>query len=95
MGYIELRGISWTTDSMDLQSQVAHAVQVLNHDLQSCNRVSANQWLVHFQQTEAAWEVATSILASDSIQTQDFGVELFAAQVLKRKVCSQRRELSK
>ncbi|CAM6097582.1 unnamed protein product [Calypogeia fissa] len=73
---------------MDLQSQVAHAVQVLNHDLQSCNRVSANQWLVHFQQTDAAWEVATNILASDSLLTQDYGVELFAAQVLKRKIQS-------
>ncbi|KAL0014887.1 hypothetical protein SO802_001956 [Lithocarpus litseifolius] len=30
----------------------------------SCNRVAANQWLVHFQQTDAAWEVATSILTS-------------------------------
>lgn len=44
--------------------KVAEAVHVLNHDTQSCNRVAANQWLVHFQQTDAAWEVATSILTS-------------------------------
>jgi hypothetical protein len=50
--------------------------------------VAANQWLVQFQHTNAAWEVATSILAVDSSQTHDFEVELFAAQVLKRKVSS-------
>ncbi|KAM3760806.1 hypothetical protein ACB098_01G220400 [Castanea mollissima] len=49
---------------MELQMKVAEAVHVLNHDTQSCNRVAANQWLVHFQQTDAAWEVATSILTS-------------------------------
>ncbi|BFI28436.1 transportin-3 [Marchantia polymorpha subsp. ruderalis] len=73
---------------MDLQTQVAQAVQVLNHDLQSCNRVAANQWLVHFQHTDAAWEVATKILALDSIHTHDYEVELFASQVLKRKIQS-------
>ncbi|KAL3697054.1 hypothetical protein R1sor_011130 [Riccia sorocarpa] len=73
---------------MDLQAQVAQAVHVLNHDLQSCNRVAANQWLVHFQHTDAAWEVATKILAVDSIHTHDYEVELFASQVLKRKIQS-------
>lgn len=71
---------------MELQQQVAHAVHILNHDTQSCNRVAANQWLVQFQHTDAAWEVATTILATDSSHTHDFEVELFAAQVLKRKV---------
>lgn len=51
-------------EKMELQMKVAEAVHVLNHDTQSCNRVAANQWLVHFQQTDAAWEVATSILTS-------------------------------
>jgi hypothetical protein len=74
--------------SLELQRQVAQAVHLLNHDLHSCNRVAANQWLVQFQHTNAAWEVATSILAVDSSQTHDFEVELFAAQVLKRKVSS-------
>lgn len=71
---------------MELQIQVAQAVQVLNHDIQSCNRVAANQWLVQFQQTDAAWEVATSILTSNSSYVHDFEVELFSAQVLKRKI---------
>lgn len=73
---------------MELQNQVAQAVHVLNHDTQSCNRVSANQWLVEFQQTNAAWEIATSILtASDNKQfVSDFEVEFFAAQLLKRKI---------
>lgn len=73
---------------MELQNQVAQAVHVLNHDAQSCNRVSANQWLVQFQQTDAAWEIATSILTSDRPKpyVSDFEVEFFAAQVLKRKI---------
>lgn len=73
---------------MELQNQVAQAVHVLNHDAQSCNRVSANQWLVQFQQTDAAWEIATSILTSDHPKPyiSDFEVEFFAAQVLKRKI---------
>ncbi|KAL7611211.1 hypothetical protein Lser_V15G13410 [Lactuca serriola] len=73
---------------MELQNQVAHAVHVLNHDAQSCNRVSANQWLVQFQQTDAAWEIATSILTSDHPKpyVSDLEVEFFAAQVLKRKI---------
>lgn len=74
--------------------KVAQAVHVLNHDTQSCNRVAANQWLVQFQQTDAAWEVATSILTSDHQHqhpqplpfVSDFEVEFFAAQILKRKV---------
>lgn len=72
---------------MDLHIKVAQAVHVLNHDTESCNRVAANQWLVQFQQTDAAWEIATSILTSDrqSFLT-DFEVEFFAAQILKRKV---------
>ncbi|KAM0058466.1 putative importin-beta domain, armadillo-like helical, exportin-1/Importin-beta [Helianthus debilis subsp. tardiflorus] len=70
---------------MELQIQVAQAVHVLNHDTQSCNRVSANQWLVQFQQTDAAWEIATSILTSDQ-PVSDFEVEFFAAQLLKRKI---------
>ncbi|KAG5534611.1 hypothetical protein RHGRI_022662 [Rhododendron griersonianum] len=63
------------------------AVHVLNHDSQSCNRVAANQWLVQFQQTDSAWEVATSILTSDHRSfLNDFEVEFFAAQILKRKL---------
>lgn len=61
-------------ESLELQRQVAQAVHILNHDTQSCNRVAANQWLVQFQHTDAAWEVATTI---------DFEVELFATQILK------------
>ncbi|KAJ4729616.1 Transportin like [Melia azedarach] len=72
---------------MDLQIKVAQAVHVLNHDTESCNRVAANQWLVQFQQTDAAWEVATSILTSDRPSfLADFEVEFFAAQILKRKI---------
>lgn len=73
---------------MELQTKVAQAVHVLNHDSQSCNRVAANQWLVQFQQTDAAWEVATSILTSNFHQqfVCDFEVEFFAAQILKRKI---------
>lgn len=74
-------------DMESLQVQVAQAVHILNHDTQSVNRVAANQWLVQFQNTDAAWEVATTILAMDSSPTIDFEVELFAGQVLKRKVC--------
>lgn len=75
---------------MDLQIKVAQAVHVLNHDTQSCNRVAANQWLVQFQQTDTAWEVATSILTSDRplSLSPDFELEFFAAQILKRKVPS-------
>ncbi|PIA33633.1 hypothetical protein AQUCO_04100212v1 [Aquilegia coerulea] len=71
---------------------VAEAVHVLNHDSQSCNRVAANQWLVQFQQTNAAWEVATSILtsshssSSSSSYLLDFELQFFAAQILKRKI---------
>ncbi|XVE77480.1 hypothetical protein DITRI_Ditri13aG0066100 [Diplodiscus trichospermus] len=72
---------------MELQMKVAQAIHVLNHDTESCNRVAANQWLVQFQQTEAAWEVATSILTSDHQPFfSDFEVEFFAAQILKRKI---------
>ncbi|KAG4132680.1 hypothetical protein ERO13_D08G048400v2 [Gossypium hirsutum] len=72
---------------MELQMKVAQAVHVLNHDTESSNRVAANQWLVQFQQTEAAWEVATSILTSDHQPfPSDFEVEFFAAQILKRKI---------
>ncbi|XP_058004668.1 transportin MOS14 isoform X3 [Hevea brasiliensis] len=80
---------------MDLQIKVAQAVHVLNHDTQSCNRVAANQWLVQFQQTDAAWEVATSILTSDQLHLHiqpflsHFEIEFFAAQILKRKIQSE------
>lgn len=74
---------------MELHIKVAQAVHVLNHDAQSCNRVAANQWLVQFQQTGAAWEIATSILTSHHHHhpfLSDYEVEFFAAQILKRKV---------
>ena len=75
---------------MELQMKVAEAVHVLNHDSESCNRVAANQWLVQFQQSDAAWEVATSILTSHLSNSflSDFELEFFAAQILKRKVSS-------
>ncbi|PON35483.1 Exportin [Parasponia andersonii] len=73
---------------LELQMKVAEAVHVLNHDRQSCNRVAANQWLVQFQQSEAAWEVATCILTSHPHNSflSDFELEFFAAQILKRKI---------
>ncbi|XP_050235251.1 transportin MOS14 isoform X2 [Mercurialis annua] len=87
---------------MELQLKVAEAVHVLNHDTQSCNRVAANQWLVQFQQTDAAWEVATSILTSHQFRlhytansnfhplfSSAFELEFFAAQILKRKIQSE------
>ncbi|KAJ7295414.1 hypothetical protein O6H91_Y190100 [Diphasiastrum complanatum] len=70
---------------MELQRQVAQAVHILNHDLSSSNRVAANQWLVQFQRSDAAWEVAASILTSESSHIHEYEVELFAAQILKRK----------
>ncbi|RYR54086.1 hypothetical protein Ahy_A06g029355 isoform A [Arachis hypogaea] len=74
---------------MELAVKVAEAVHVLNHDTQSCNRVAANQWLVQFQQTHAAWDVATAILTADRRHNplpSNFEVEFFAAQILKRKI---------
>ncbi|KAK7336215.1 hypothetical protein VNO77_16749 [Canavalia gladiata] len=73
---------------MELAMKVAEAVHVLNHDTQSCNRVAANQWLVQFQQTQAAWDVATAILTADRRLplASNFEVEFFAAQILKRKI---------
>ncbi|WJX77760.1 hypothetical protein P8452_61037 [Trifolium repens] len=73
---------------MELAMKVAEAVHVLNHDTQSCNRVAANQWLVQFQQTHAAWDVATNILTSDRRHplASNFELEFFAAQILKRKI---------
>ncbi|XP_074333449.1 transportin MOS14 isoform X3 [Apium graveolens] len=73
---------------MELQIKVAQAVQVLNHDAESCNRVAANQWLVQFQHTDAAWEVASSILTCDHHLpfVSHFEAEFFAAQILKRKI---------
>ncbi|RDX94405.1 Transportin MOS14 [Mucuna pruriens] len=73
---------------MELAMKVAEAVHVLNHDTQSCNRVAANQWLVQFQQTHAAWDVATAILTADRRLplASNFEVEFFAAQILKRKI---------
>ncbi|EFJ12365.1 hypothetical protein SELMODRAFT_446653 [Selaginella moellendorffii] len=73
---------------MELQMQLVQAVHVLNHDMLSCNRVAANQWLVQFQQTDAAWQVATGILTAEALNIHDFEVELFAAQILKRKIHS-------
>ncbi|CAN0876032.1 Tnpo3 [Linum grandiflorum] len=80
---------------MELQIKVAQAVQVLNHDAQSCNRIAANQWLVQFQQTDSAWEVATSILTTDPLPSLLSNSELhfFAAQILKRKIRSEGRYL--
>ncbi|AES80779.2 transportin-like protein [Medicago truncatula] len=71
---------------MELAMKVGEAVHVLNHDTQSCNRVAANQWLVQFQQTHAAWDVATNILTSDRRHASNFELEFFAAQILKRKI---------
>lgn len=73
----------------ELQIQVAQAVNVLNHDSQSCNRVAANQWLIQFQQSDAAWEVATCLITSSSRLPplfSDYEAEFFAAQILKRKI---------
>ncbi|KAJ0988688.1 hypothetical protein J5N97_007044 [Dioscorea zingiberensis] len=75
-----------TSSMSELQMKVAQAVHVLNHDAQSCNRVAANQWLVQFQQTDAAWEVAVSILTSSAPFPAHFEVEFFAAQILRRKI---------
>ncbi|CAA0824590.1 ARM repeat superfamily protein [Striga hermonthica] len=73
---------------MELHIQLAQAVHVLNHDTQSCNRVAANQWLVQFQHSDAAWEIATSILTSDHqhLFPTGYEVEFFSAQILKRKI---------
>ncbi|KAL2939584.1 Transportin MOS14 [Bienertia sinuspersici] len=75
----------------ELQIKIAKAVNVLNHDYESCNRVAANLWLIQFQQTDAAWEVATSILTSSRPPPlfSDFEVEFFAAQILKSKISSE------
>ncbi|RWR87141.1 transportin MOS14 isoform X4 [Cinnamomum micranthum f. kanehirae] len=73
----------------ELQLKVSQAVRVLNHDSESSNRVAANQWLVQFQQSEAAWEVATSLLTSPPSSHVDLEVEFFAAQILKRKIQSE------
>ncbi|CAN1126568.1 Transportin MOS14 [Linum perenne] len=84
---------------MELQIKVAQAVQVLNHDSHSCNRVAANQWLVQFQQTHSAWEVATSILTTDHLHhhlpslLSISELHFFAAQILKRKIRSEGRYL--
>ncbi|XP_051140247.1 transportin MOS14 isoform X2 [Andrographis paniculata] len=73
---------------MELHIKVAQAVHVLNHDSQSCNRIAANQWLVQFQQTDAAWDIATSLLTSNHhpLFHSDYEVEFFAAQILRRKI---------
>ncbi|CAH8382526.1 unnamed protein product [Eruca vesicaria subsp. sativa] len=68
----------------DLQRKVAEAIHVLNHDPLSSNRVAANQWLVHFQQTPEAWEVSTSLLTSPIVSL--FDLQFFAAQILRRKI---------
>ncbi|KAF3776916.1 Transportin-3 [Nymphaea thermarum] len=71
---------------MELQMKVAEAVHTLNHGIESSLRVAANQWLVMFQQTDAAWEVATSILTSKCSPYIDCEVEFFAAQIIRRKI---------
>ncbi|CAN6470445.1 unnamed protein product [Victoria cruziana] len=74
---------------MELQLKVAEAVHTLNHGIESSLRVAANQWLVMFQQTDAAWEVATSILTSKCSPYIDCEVEFFAAQIIRRKIQSE------
>ncbi|MCO5587429.1 hypothetical protein L7F22_041378 [Adiantum nelumboides] len=75
---------------MEIHMHVAQAVQVLNHDSLSCNRVAANQWLVQFQHSDAAWDVATNILTSEPPHhLYGYELHLFAAQVLKRKIQSE------
>lgn len=71
-----------------LHVKVAQAIHVLNHDNQSSNRFAANQWLLQFQQTDAAWQIAASFLTSDLHHPfiSDYEVQFFAAQILKRKV---------
>lgn len=69
---------------MELQRKVAEAIHVLNHDPESSNRVAANQWLVQFQLTPAAWDVSTSLLTSPIVSL--FDLQFFAAQILRRKV---------
>ncbi|VVB12674.1 unnamed protein product [Arabis nemorensis] len=60
------------------------AIHVLNHNPESSNRVAANQWLVQFQQTPAAWDVSTSLLTSLFVSL--FDLQFFAAQILHRKI---------
>ncbi|XP_010476273.1 PREDICTED: importin-13-like isoform X1 [Camelina sativa] len=69
---------------MELQRKVAEAIHVLNHDPESSNRVAANQWLVQFQLTPAAWDVSTSLLTSPIVSL--FDLQFFAAQILRRKI---------
>ncbi|XP_073128464.1 transportin MOS14 isoform X2 [Henckelia pumila] len=78
-----------------LHVKVAHAIHVLNHDTQSSNRFAANQWLIQFQQTDAAWEIAASFLTSDLHHPfiSDYEVQFFAAQILKRKICNEGQSL--
>ncbi|CAA2985061.1 transportin MOS14 isoform X1 [Olea europaea subsp. europaea] len=80
---------------MELHMKLAQAVHVLNHDTQSCNRVAANQWLVQFQQTDSAWDIATSILTFDHHEpfVSGYEVEFFSAQILKRKIQNEGRNL--
>ena len=56
--------VGGTAELEQQRAKVVEAVRVLNHDLHSCNRVAANQWLVQFQTSDVAWEVATSLLIS-------------------------------
>ncbi|KAJ4794999.1 Transportin-3 [Rhynchospora pubera] len=73
--------------------KVVEAVRVLNHDTLSCNRVAANQWLLQFQHSHAAWEVATSLLTTSSLHLlpsdYNFEAHFFAAQILRRKIKSE------
>ncbi|XP_078159617.1 ARM repeat superfamily protein isoform X1 [Carex rostrata] len=71
---------------------VVEAVRVLNHDTLSSNRVAANQWLVQFQHSHSAWEVATSLLTTSSLTLPpgyNFEAHFFAAQILRRKIKSE------
>ncbi|CAA7396031.1 unnamed protein product [Spirodela intermedia] len=61
---MDVAGAAAAAELEQQRAKVAEAVRVLNHDAQSCNRVAANQWLVQFQLSDAAWEVATSLLLS-------------------------------
>lgn len=63
-GTMDVVGAAAAAELEQQRAKVADAVRVLNHDAQSCNRVAANQWLVQFQLSDAAWEVATSLLLS-------------------------------
>lgn len=79
---------------LDLNVKVAQAIHVLNHDPVCSNRIAANQWLIHFQQSKDAWDVAIDILASQSATiAPNFELAFFALQILKMKVKSEAHRL--